>query len=287
MKYFADMHMHSTASDGTDSPARLLENVRRLGLRYFALTDHDTTAGCDELAALARPEDGFVRGAELSCATKLRKCHILAYAYDPGASALRQSMDNMNVIRAEKLWRRLEILERDYGVTLSDASKEKFRQIRNVGKPHIAAALVAEGYCGSVREAFQNYLSKIKMKSAYLTAQEGVESILASGGIPVWAHPLGGEDEVHLTPEEFYPQLELLMACGIRGLECYYSRYTAAESAFLVETAASRGLYISGGSDYHGKNKTIPLGTLNADGEKIAADRLTLIDALKEKGALQ
>lgn len=285
MAFFADMHMHSTASDGTDDPLRILENVRRLGLRYFSLTDHDTTLGSDELARICTPEDGFVRGAELSCATKIRKCHVLAYAYDE-AGPIMESIGNLAEIRAMKFERRLEILESEFGIVLSDEAKERFRRINSVGKPHIARAMVDEGFCADVKTAFRDYLNKIKVKNSYLPAQEGVESILESDGIPVWAHPLGGEDEAHLTPEEFAPQLELLLSYGIKGLECYYSRYTAEESAFLVRTAEERGLYISGGSDYHGKNKNIPLGTLNADGERIAADRLTLIDALRERGAL-
>ncbi|MBR5428325.1 MAG: PHP domain-containing protein [Clostridia bacterium] len=280
MSYLADLHMHSTASDGTDSPAELLNNVRARGLRYFSLTDHDTTAGSDELARLASPEDGFIRGAELSCATRLRKCHILAYDYDARAKPLRDSLDNLAEIRIGKMHMRLIILERDFGIILSEAAKHQLEQTHSVGKPHIARAIVEAGYCADIREAFSEYLSKIKLKNTYLPAQEGVESILASNGIPVWAHPLGGEDETHLTPEEFFPQLELLLSYGLRGLECYYSRYTAEESAFLASVAKKHGLYISGGSDYHGENKNIPLGTLNADGARVTADRLTLIDAI-------
>lgn len=283
MPCFADLHMHSTASDGTDGPAELLRKIRAKGLRYFSLTDHDTTAGCDELAQLVAPEEGFIRGAELSSATKLRKCHILAYGYDAGAAPLRKLMDAFSAIRVEKMHMRLAILERDFDVVLSEEAKHILDATPSVGKPHIARALVAAGYCRSVREAFSEYLNKIRLRSTYIPAQESVESILASNGIPVWAHPLGGEDDIHLTPEEFFPQLELLTSYGIQGLECYYSRYTAEESAFLVSVAKEKGLYISGGSDYHGANKDIPMGTLNAEGMPVPADRLTLIGAIRAR----
>ena len=285
MTAFADMHMHSTASDGTDDPARLLENVRAAGLSFFSLTDHDTTAGSDALSAIVSPNDGFVRGAELSCATRLRKCHILAYDYDLGHGPIHEALENLSAIRIEKFWRRINILETQFGVILSEAVKERLGRTPSVGKPHIARALIEAGYCADMNEAFSMYLSKIKLKNAYLPAQEGVESILASNGIPVWAHPLGGEDEAHLTPEEFFPQLKLLLFYGLKGLECYYSRYTAEESAFLVSVAREFGLFISGGSDYHGANKNIPLGTLNAEGKRVPADRLTLIDAVRARHA--
>ncbi len=283
MTEFADLHLHSTASDGTDSPAELLQKVRAKGLAFFSLTDHDTTAGSDEIARLASPEDGFIRGAELSCATRLRKCHILAYGYDADAEPLQVSLENLAALRVEKMHLRLKILERDFGVVFSDTARKKLARTPSVGKPHIAMAMVEAGYCADVAEAFSVFLSKIKLKSTYLPAQEGVECILASHGIPVWAHPLGGEDEAHLTPETFFPQLKLLLSYGIKGLECYYSRYTAEESAFLVDTARKNGLFISGGSDYHGANKNIPLGTLNAAGARVSADRLTLIDAIRTR----
>ena len=102
-----------------------------------------------------------------------------------------------------------------------------------------------------------------------------------SGGIAVWAHPLGGEREEILTATEFRKRLDELVAYGIQGLECYYSRYTAEQEKFLVSAAEEKGLLISGGSDYHGTNKeNISLGKLCSENVKVSASQLTILQVL-------
>ena len=107
-----------------------------------------------------------------------------------------------------------------------------------------------------------------------------VEAILASGGIPVWAHPLGGTGEKLLTNEQFANQLALLKSAGLKGLECYYSRYDEKQIQFLLETAEKNDLFTSGGSDYHGTNKTVQLGELNAFGKVITSEKITLLQRI-------
>ena len=102
----------------------------------------------------------------------------------------------------------------------------------------------------------------------------------SAGGVPVWAHPLGGEGESHMSAEEFLPRLKIMIECGIQGLECYYSRYNTQETEFLLKCANENNLLISGGSDYHGTNKDIPAGMLN-----ITADKLTIVERLQAVSA--
>ena len=104
-----------------------------------------------------------------------------------------------------------------------------------------------------------------------------MKAILSSGGTPVWAHPLGGEGEKDLSEQDFRRVLAELTSYGIKGLECWYSKYTAQKCKFLADTAERAGLFISGGSDYHGTNKSIPLGRLNADGVNVEPSRLSIL----------
>ena len=283
----ADMHMHSARSDGTDTPEELLKIIRKRGIACFSLTDHDTIAGCAEMDRLAVPADGFVRGVELSCKTALRKCHVLGYAYDPCSEAMRTLMTYVAEMRLERLETRLRFMEEAYGIVFSEAEKNRLRHTESVGKPHIASLLIEKGYAASIGEAIKNYLSSKDMQDGNLPAESGIRAILAAGGIPVWAHPLGGENARHITPEEFFPQLELLISCGLQGLECYYSRYSAAETAFLVAAAQERGLYISGGSDYHGKRKSIAPGVLSSEGMQVPAQNLTILQEYVKRGIIK
>ena len=126
----------------------------------------------------------------------------------------------------------------------------------------------------------KKYLDACKTGNTRFTGEEGINAIVSAGGIPVWAHPLGGEGEVHSSPEEFFKKLDVMKSFGIRGLECYYSRYNDEEIEFLVECASKNGLLITGGSDYHGSNKDIPIGKLNTENKPIDSAKLTLLEAL-------
>ena len=107
--------------------------------------------------------------------------------------------------------------------------------------------------------------------------KEAIDAIKCAGGVPVWAHPLGGEGEKHISQSDFLQKLSTMINLGIQGLECYYSRYTHEEIEFLVKTAKENNLYITGGSDYHGKNKDIPLGKLNSDNTPIDQKFLSIL----------
>jgi predicted metal-dependent phosphoesterase TrpH len=146
-----------------------------------------------------------------------------------------------------------------------------------VVKTHIANILVKRGLANDNVSAMQKYLDGCKSGDTRFTGKEAIEVIVASGGIPVWAHPLGGEGEVHISKAEFYERFKIMKKLGIRGLECHYSRYSKEEAQFLVSVCNENGLFVTGGSDYHGTNKDIPLGKLNVNNNFIDASNLTII----------
>ena len=276
-----DLHMHSSFSDGSDSAEELLQAVTNSGIRIFSLTDHDTVEGVRKLMHLAPASVQFIPGVEFSCRTQHGKCHILGYNCDIDSDAMRHVLQSGTDLRAKRLSERLQTLEREYGIVFSEEDRAYLFSLNCAGKPHIAALLIRNGYAETVTEAIQTYLRSRKKENDRVSAEEAIQGILDAGGIPVWAHPLGGCNEKRLTEAQFCEQLETLLAYGLRGMECYYSMYSSDEISFLTKTAQSHGLCISGGSDYHGSIKDVPLGCLNANQAEIEPGTLSILDAIK------
>lgn len=265
MTSIADLHIHTTASDGSDTPAELAKKVTAAGLRLFSVTDHDTVEGALEMEALVPEGVRYVRGVEFSCVDPAGKCHILGYGYDPDHPAFRSALEEGRQLRLEKLERRLEKLRREYGVELTSREEAWLLSRNSPGKPHLGRLLLDRGMAATLDEAIQTYLKKDVPGRDRIEASKAVAAITASGGFPVWAHPLGGEGEKRISPEKFEGLLAALTAWGIRGLECRYSRYSAEEARFLLDRAEALGLTPTGGSDYHGANKQgIVLGGLGS-----------------------
>ena len=273
-----DLHIHTTASDGSDSPALLLQNLKKAGITTFSVTDHDTIAGAQEMERLVTPEFRFIRGIEFSCQTPAGKCHILGYGYDPEDPVFLAALEEGAALRREKLLSRLRYLEETLSITFTEEELAWLRNLKSPGKPHFGQLLVNRGIAATITDAIQKYINPHKPRRDRIDANTAICAILHAGGIPIWAHPLGGEGEKRLSVEEFQAQLAMLMDQGIRGLECGYSRYSRADVAFLTGQARSHKLLISGGSDYHGTNKQdLPLGRLSADGTPFPAENLTIL----------
>lgn len=275
----ADLHLHSTASDGTDSPANLLEKVLQRGIKIFALTDHDTISGVEKILPLIPENIFFINGVEFSCKTENQKCHILAYFYDAANADFQKVLRQGKALHKEKLLRRLNFLSEVYKINFSENDIAEISKNEIVGKPHIVN-FVAQKF-GIAKEKIYYDLKKFKIDSR-LDARAVIDAVKSAGGITVWAHPLGGEDEKILVQEEFLNRLEELKNFGVNGLECYYSRYTNEQEKFLAAVAQKNNLLISGGSDYHGANKTVTLGTLGADSPAVKISQLTILQKVFE-----
>jgi len=278
-----DMHLHTTASDGTDTPEEMMKRVRDAGIRTFALTDHDTIDGAMELAPKVPGDMTFYRGIEFSCLAKNGKVHILGYNYNPENAVFRDALAFGERQRHRKLDIRIAYLEEKFGIHFSNEELEKLHAIPRPGKPHLADLLVRKGYAANITEAIKKYLNGCRSGISRIGAETAVKAILSAGGIPVWAHPLGGEGEAELPRETFEKTLDELMDYGIQGLECWYSRYTEEQVDFLLAAAKMHGLLISGGSDCHGTRKTIAAGTLNAFGAEVGEEQLTILTELAKR----
>lgn len=276
-----DLHIHTTASDGSDPPQALLENLKKAGITIFSVTDHDTIDGALETEALVTSDFRFIRGIEFSCETPAGKCHILGYGFDPAHPAFLAALEAGRKLRQEKLETRLRYLRNDLGIDVTIQEETWLRSLESPGKPHFGRIVMAHGLADTIDIAIQKYVNPCKIRRDRIEAEMAVNAILASGGIPVWAHPLGGEGEKPLSLDQFRLQLAQLLSYGIRGMECHYSRYSRERSEFLTGQAREHGLLVSGGSDYHGANKRdLPLGRLRDDDGDVPPAQLTVLKEL-------
>ena len=163
-----------------------------------------------------------------------------------------------------------------WNIELTKEEIEWLYSRQSVVKTHLANILVKRGLAENNIEAMQKYLEGCKTGNTRFDGEEAINVIKAAGGIPVWAHPLGGEGEKHLNEKDFLPKLVTMIDCGIQGLECYYSRYSDSEIELLKKCANKYNLYITGGSDYHGTNKTVILGQLNVNNIPVDSNNLNI-----------
>lgn len=278
----ADLHIHSNFSDGSDTIPELIKNIKVAGINIFALTDHDTIGGLSEIAKHLPNDIKFIKGVELTCKTKDIKCHILGYNINPKNKKLNDLIAQGKILRRNKLEKRITYLKEVWNIQLTKEELDWLYSRPSVVKTHFANILVNRGLSDNNLDAMKKYLDGCKTGNSRFDGDEAIQIIKDAGGIPVWAHPLGGEGEKHLSEEEFLPCLQIMIASGIQGLECYYSRYNQQEIEFLISCAKENNLFITGGSDYHGNNKkNITLAKLNVDNTPVDGNNLTIINTLQ------
>ncbi len=278
-----DLHMHTRASDGTDYPDELVEKIVRAGIRTFAVTDHDTIDGALEVQPMVPEGITFYIGVEFTCRTSLGEVHILGYHFRPEDAIFQAVLEKGKRLRREKLDRRIAWLKKQ-GVPVTDIEIDAFYRMKSCGKPHLANMIVNKGLARNMNEAIHRYLDPCDCDDLKLTSAEAIGAINASGGISVWAHPLGegfrrprdGRSRFS-TMEQCYAKLQELVRQEIRGMECYYSQYSQSQIMKLEQTAEAYHLCVSGGSDYHGTNKNIELGQLNAAMSRVSDDELSIL----------
>ena len=256
-----DLHMHSTVSDGTDSPEELLAKVRDRGIRLFALTDHDAVAGYGMIRKVLQPDDPrLLSGAEFSCRDEEGKYHILGYNFDPDSDPVQRVIQLGHGYRMEKVRARLDFLRTEFGFDFPEEEIQRLLALNNPGKPHIANLMVKYGYAETKEEAISRYINRKQFPNKYVRPEEAIQGILQGGGIPVLAHPPFGSGEELIIGEEMEQRLERLTGFGLRGLEAFYSGFTPKLRMQMLYYAEKHKLLITAGSDYHGKNKLVALG---------------------------
>jgi len=242
-----ELHCHSTASDGTHPPARVVAMAAARGVRVLALTDHDTTAG---IAEASRAAIGFgmalIPGVELTCSVDRGEVHLLGYfvavgndAFQARLARFRDGRDARGQAIVEKLnalgipvrWERVKAIAGDGAV----------------GRPHVGRALIEIGAAATIDDAFDRYLGRGRpahVERQQLLPADAVQLVRAAGGVPVLAHPLSVAN-LEATLAEMIP-------AGLLGIEAYYGAYTPEDRASLAKIAARHDLITTVGNDFHG-----------------------------------
>lgn len=242
-----DLHVHSTASDGTLSPSAVVQLAAEAYLQIIALTDHDTTQGIDEaLAASEATGVEVVPGVELSTSVDAGELHMLGYLIDYHQSALVSRLAEFQQARrgrADQIVARLNAI----GVQLDLDRVRELAGEGSIGRAHVARALVEAGHVGSMNEAFDRYLSRGRpgyVPRPRLSPVDAVELVHSAGGVAVLAHPFSVADLDATLPT--------LVDAGLDGIEVFYSLYNDGQRRALEELAERFSLVPSGGSDFHG-----------------------------------
>jgi predicted metal-dependent phosphoesterase TrpH len=248
----ADLHIHSTASDGKLTPADVVLEAARRGLSFIALTDHDNIDGIASAQATASafPQLKVIPGVEISTEVAQGEVHVLGYFIDYTNAEFNAALDrfkNSRLQRGQKIVAKLEKL----GIHLDWQRVTEIAGSSTIGRPHIAQAMLEKGYVNSFKQAFIEYLAHNRpayVERDKMTPQEAAALIIKAEGLPVLAHPLTIPDPEALIAE--------LKAGGMVGLEAYYNGYTPEEVSRLLTLADKYQLIATGGSDYHGIEDT-------------------------------
>jgi predicted metal-dependent phosphoesterase TrpH len=246
-----DLHIHTTASDGTLTPSETVRLAKERQLKAIAITDHDTVDGVGEaLEEGNRLSLEVIPGVEISANTRTGHLHLLGFFIETERGILREKLEKLKQARSE---RNPRIVKKLNGLGI-DITYEEVVQASGggqVGRPHFARVLVDKGYVRSINEAFSRYLAE--GASAYepkfrFGAKEAIHLILKAGGIPVLAHPF----TLNGTPEAIEKAVTELVQIGLRGLEAFYPDHTRDQTTHYRRLAEKLGLVITGGSDFHG-----------------------------------
>ena len=254
-----DLHIHTTASDGTCTPEQVVRMAKKKGFSLIAITDHDTMDGVKEaLAAGARENISVIPGVEISAGVEL-EVHILGYGMSPDHPVMVERMEDMRAARVERMVRMIDNLQR-MGVPITQQEVEALAG-GAIGRPHIARVMIAHGVVPDVRTAFREYIgvgAPAYAERRKMTSETVIRNIRAAGGVPVLAH--GGL--LKLTQVELNEWIDEMTRAGLMGLECYHNAHSPAMERFLRAAAEKRGLLVTGGSDFHGgTRKDVDLGT--------------------------
>jgi predicted metal-dependent phosphoesterase TrpH len=248
-----DLHLHSTASDGSDSPARVVELASLSGCSTIALTDHDGLGGLTEARRAAEAAGiGLIDGCEVSCVGSVGTIHLLVYFTPVGGTFDRTLEEN----RHDRERRNRELLDKLgwLGMPLDREELEAEAGSGLVGRPHFAALLVRHGYATSITDAFDRYLAEGRpgyVERAPLAPETVLDRARAAGAVVSLAHPYS----TSLDPVALGRYVNSLSEIGLAGLEAYYGRYDPETRSDLVAMARGCGLVPTGGSDFHGAYK--------------------------------
>jgi predicted metal-dependent phosphoesterase TrpH len=260
--FYADLHCHTTCSDGSKTPAEIVQLAKEIGLSGLAITDHDSIAAYKYAVAAAITNNiKLITGVEFSTVHKGTSIHILGYAFSPESALIQEFCDKHTLRRTGRNLSILELLQK-HNLTISE--EELFVESQNedtlvkktVGRPHIANAMIKKGFVKTIQEAFQKYLGEGKCcyaEGESYSTLETLELIHQAKGLSIIAHP-------HLINDQHI--LSDLLTMNFDGIECYYAKFNMDQHKRWLKIADKKKWIVTGGSDFHGDIKPrLPLGS--------------------------
>jgi 3',5'-nucleoside bisphosphate phosphatase len=250
---FADLHLHTSFSDGTFTPEELVLQAQKNGLACIALTDHDTVQGCARAAAACAPVlIEFIPGTELTAEHDDTEVHILGYFLDTQNQTLLAEIAKFQAVRKQRIYEMVARIN-EIGVPLKVEAVFALANCESPGRPHVARTLVKEGLARNLDEAFERFLKKGRpawVPKAKMSARESVDLIHQAGGLAVMAHPgLNRTDDI----------IPALVDAGLDGIECFHTKHSTTMAERYLGIADKFHLLVTGGSDCHGFSKAKPL----------------------------
>lgn len=242
----ADLHIHTTASDGNSTPSQIVERAIDLKLEIISITDHDTISGLEEATEAAADKDiEIMPGSEITASFNDREAHLLAYGFDPDNIDFKKLLVGHKKARIDRGKWIIDELSRE-GLDLDIDEVRAEARGSNIGRPHIAAVLINKGYVASFKEAFIRYLSNQQLgviPSDYYSCSEVIETVKQAGGAVIVAHP------GHMYSED---ELDLLVDAGVDGIEVVHPGHNYQLQKKMEAYAEKNNLLATGGSDFHG-----------------------------------
>ena len=285
---YIDLHTHSTASDGTFTPAELYASALDLQLSAVALTDHDTVDGLEEFMAAGRehPECEAVPGVEIACQLADKEIHLLGLFIDPRSKQLQELLTfcrNERMKRNRDIFLKLHFLGYELDLSMPEFGGKSLLEI---GRPHFARAMVKHYGFTTLQSVFDKLLGTNKpawVKRRYPLPETVINTIHLAGGSAVWAHPI-----LRDVPDRAFlmRSCRRLKAMGLDGIEGFYSMFSARESLLVAEAAEHYHLAISGGSDFHGENRPNVVLGFGAGGLRVPEALLYKLKETRLSGTL-
>lgn len=259
-----DLHIHSNNSDGEYSTKELIKKIRSKNIKIFSITDHDDINSIKQVKSLDLKDLIYIPGIEISSVLNEKyNVHILGYNIDPDNENLLEVLEYLKKFRINKFYKTLKVLKRRFNLSFEQEDiKAVLKRNKTPGMPHVARMMIRYGYCSSVQEAFDNYLSKLQINiHNEMELKRVCKAIRKAGGYSVLAHPKVVENRYHIDINEIMPEIK---KAGISGIEVCNSIHSYNDCKRYKEVAEKYNLLTTGGSDYHGKNikKDVRLGEI-------------------------
>lgn len=273
----ADLHIHTTYSDGSFTPAEIIDKAVERGFNTIAISDHDTLEGIKPALDYAADIDiEVIPAIEFSTFRGKAEIHVLGYFIDYKDENLKDKVKKIYDARKLRAKKMVNLLNKE-GVKITFAEVREVAGDDYIGRPHLAQTMVKKGYIDKIGDAFtEQYIGnggRAYVKKYKISPEEAIDLILESGGIPVLAHPIFINHGKPLREDD----IKELKENGLLGVEVYHSKQTAEDSKYYKNIAKKLDLLITGGSDFHGENSPgVDLGDIRLEDkyvEKLKAAR--------------